>query len=70
MQNWQHCKLVGNKVCFLSAANVFDNKSDAHITERVAWSKLEDDGWELVSVIMNEDGEREFFLKRPKPSED
>ena len=70
MQKWQHCQLHGNRVRFLGAARLFENKADAHLGERTAWSKLEDEGWELVSVVMDAEGEPVFYFKRPVPSEE
>jgi len=69
MQRWQHCKLEGNKVSFLGAAGVFENKGDAHLGHRAAWSKLEDEGWELVSVVNDPEGEPVFYFKRLAPAE-
>ena len=69
MQKWQHCKLEGSRVEFLGAAGVFDNKADSHLGERAAWNKLENDGWELVGVGSNPEGEFVFFFKRPVPAE-
>lgn len=69
MQKWQHCKLEGNRVRYLGAAGLFENKGDAHMGERKAWSRLEDEGWEMVSVITNPDGEPVFYFKRPAPAE-
>ena len=68
MQKWEHCKLEGSKISFLGAAGVFENKADAHISKRAAWSKLEDEGWELVSVTLDAEGEQVFFFKRPAQS--
>lgn len=64
MQRWQHCRLKGNRVHFLGAAGIFDNKGDAHVTERSAWSTLEEEGWELVSAVPGPDGEFVYFFKR------
>jgi hypothetical protein len=67
MQKWQHCKLEGSKIHYLGAAGVFDNKADSRISQRTAWSMLENEGWELISAVMNNDGEIEYFFKRPEP---
>jgi len=67
-RQWQHCKLEGSRVTFLGAAGVFENKADAHLGRRSAWSDLEDEGWELVSVVTDPEGELTFYLKRPAPS--
>ena len=69
MQKWQHCKLEGNRVRFLGASGLFKDKADTHLSERSAWNKLEDEGWELVSVVPDPDGELIFFFKRPAPPE-
>ncbi len=68
MIRWQHCKLEGNRVEFLGAAGIFNNKADAHLGERAAWRRLEEEGWELVSVIANAEGEPVYFFKRPAPA--
>ena len=67
MANWQHCKLQGNRVTFLGARGVFENKKDAHMTDRAAFGSLEEEGWELVSVLPDPEGQGEFvyFFKRP-----
>lgn len=70
MQRWQHCKLEGNRVSYMGASGVFDNKSDAHLSPRTAWNKLEVEGWELVSVVNDpESGELVHYFKRPAPAE-
>lgn len=69
MQRWQHCKLEGHRVTFLGAAGVFENKADSHLGHRTAWSKLEDEGWELVSVVTDTEGESVFYFKRQAPSD-
>lgn len=67
MQKWQHCKLQGSKVSFLGAAGLFENRGDQHVGERAAWSKLEDEGWELVGVIYVPEEGPVFYFKRPAP---
>jgi len=69
MKKWQHCKLQGNHITFLGAAGVFENKEDAFLTERAAFSKLEDTGWKLVSVLPDPTREGEFiyFFRRHAP---
>jgi len=69
MQRWQHCKLEGNRVSFLGAAGVFEDKGDSHLRHRAAWSKLEDEGWELVSVVTDPEGKAVFYFKRPASAE-
>jgi hypothetical protein len=65
MQRWQHCRLKGNHIQFLGASGIFDNKGDAHLTERGAWNRLEEEGWQLVSAVADSEGEFVFFFKRP-----
>jgi len=65
MQRWQHCRLKGARVRFLGAAGVFEDKADSYLSERSAWSKLEDDNWELVSAVMGPDEKFVYFFKRP-----
>ena len=66
MTKWQHCKLQNNRVMFLGAAGVFENKKDAYPAgERAAFSHLEDAGWELVTVLPDPDGNFIYFFKRP-----
>lgn len=69
MQKWQHCKLQGSRVEFLGAAGVFENRADAHLNPQAAFSRLEDDGWKLVSVLPDPQTEGEFiyFFRRPAP---
>ncbi len=66
-QVWQHCKLQGGQVSFMGAAGVFENKKDAYLSERAAFSRLEDDGWELVTVVQDPSAEGAliYFFKRP-----
>lgn len=65
MTQWQHCKLHKSRVTFLGAAGVFENKRDLYIHEPAAFSTLEDDGWELVTVLPDPDGDFVYFFKRP-----
>ena len=64
MSKWQHCKLQKNRVTFLGAAGVFENKKDAYVSDRSAFSRLEDEGWELVTVLPDPDGDFIYFFKR------
>ena len=65
MTKWQHCKLQKNRVEFLGAVGVFENKKDVYPRERAAFSTLEDAGWELVTVLPDPDGDVIYFFKRP-----
>ena len=61
---WEHCVLVGNRVSYLGADRLFENKKDAYASERAAWDVLEKEGWELVAVATNKAGEPMHYLKR------
>ncbi|MBN2007472.1 MAG: hypothetical protein JXA21_29270 [Anaerolineae bacterium] len=65
MSKWQHCRLQKNRVNFLGAAGVFENKKDLYVSEQAAFSHLEDEGWELVTVLTDPDGDYVYFFKRP-----
>ena len=69
MEKCQHCKLQGSRVTFLGSAGAFENKRDLHLTDRLAFSKLEDEGWELVTVLNDPDPDGDFiyFFKRLVP---
>ncbi|MBN1873182.1 MAG: hypothetical protein JXA33_03060 [Anaerolineae bacterium] len=70
MQKWEHCKLRKNVVTFLGAAGVFEDKIDAHLSFQVAFSHLEDRGWELVSVVPDTEGDFVYFFKRLVPGKE
>jgi hypothetical protein len=70
MTKWQHCKLQKNQVEFLGASRVFENKKDVYPRERAAFSTLEDQGWELVTVLPDPDGDFIYFFKRLVTEED
>ncbi|HNT75219.1 MAG TPA: hypothetical protein PKH77_09390 [Anaerolineae bacterium] len=65
MTKWQHCKLQKSRVTFLGASGVFENKRDVYVREPSAFSNLEDEGWELVTVLPDPDGDFVYFFKRP-----
>ncbi len=67
MTRWQHCKLQKNRVSFLGASGVFENKKDVYVSEEAAFSHLEDNSWELVTVLTDPDGDFVYFFKRPFP---
>ncbi len=65
MQKWEYCKLQGHQITFLGAAGLFENKEDQVFGDRNAWNRMEEEGWELVSVVMNSKDETIAFFKRP-----
>lgn len=64
MQKWEHCHLVGGKVTVLGKG-IFHK--EWKLSERSAWNELGEDGWELVSVNLDKEGEWHYFFKRPVP---
>ncbi len=70
MMKWQHCKLQKNNVSFLGATSAFDSKKNAHESEQDAFSYLEDNGWELVTVLVAGPGDWVYFFKRPAEDDD
>lgn len=62
MPKWQHAEMVGSTVTVLGRT-LF--RKQFRLTERGAWDELGDDGWELVSVVPDAQGEFHYFFKRP-----
>lgn len=62
MQNWEHCVLAGKQITYLTKG-LFNKDSKA--TEKGAWKELTDGHWELVSVVVDAEGEFNYFFKRP-----
>jgi hypothetical protein len=63
MQKWEHCELKGSRVVVMSRGGL--RRKDVKLVEYNAWKDLEEDGWELVSVVLDQDGEFRYFFKRP-----
>jgi hypothetical protein len=63
MQKWEHCELKGNSVVVMSRGGL--RRKDTKLIEHNAWKSLEDDGWELVSVVTDQEGEFRYYFKRP-----
>lgn len=63
-QRFEHCRLLNNKITYLGRAGMFEDKGDTAGSEFKAWDHLEKDGWELVAVIVDKDGQAAYF-KRP-----
>jgi hypothetical protein len=64
-QQYEHCRLTGNKIQYLGRVGLFEDRSDQPFTETRAWDFLEQEGWELVSVIVLEDSKPVHYFKRP-----
>ena len=64
-QRFEHCRLVDTRITYLGRDGIFEFKHDRARTEYNAWDYLEKKGWELVSVIVNQDGDTEAYFKRP-----
>jgi len=64
-QRFEHCKLVGTRILYLGRTGLLEDKGDTTGHEAQAWDWLEKEGWELVSVIINNDGKTEAYFKRP-----
>jgi hypothetical protein len=64
---WEYAKFYKGTIFWLAARGLFADKSDAvGSDEAKAWSKLSEDGWELVSVVADADGQFAYFFKRPR----
>jgi hypothetical protein len=64
-QRFEHCRLAGGKITYLGRTGVFEDKGDSVRNEAGAWDHLEKDGWELVSVVVDKDGQHAAYFKRP-----
>jgi hypothetical protein len=62
-QRFEHCKLEGTRITYLGRAGVFEDKRDQSATSFRAWSYLEEEGWELVTVVA-EAGSHVAYFKR------
>jgi len=65
VQRFEHCRLIGTRITYLGRDGVFEDKTDATATEFRAWDYLEKLGWELVSVVADQDGQHVAYFKRP-----
>jgi len=62
---FEHCRLIGARITYLGRAGIFEDKRDQTWNEFSAWDHLEKEGWELVSVVANKDGQHVAYFKRP-----
>jgi len=60
---FEHCRLTDNKIEYLGRDSLFEKKVDKSWGEKSAWDHLENEGWELVSVVMVKD-QPVFYFKR------
>jgi hypothetical protein len=63
-QRFEHCKLEGTRIIYLGRSGVFEDKRDRTANPFFAWNYLENEGWELVTVVV-ENGEHVAYFKRP-----
>jgi len=63
-QRYEHCKLEGTRITYLGRAGVFEDKRDRTANPFRAWAHLEEEGWELVSVLVDL-GKHVAYFKRP-----
>jgi hypothetical protein len=64
-QRFDHCRLIGSQITYLGRDGLFESRRDMSWNEFSAWDLLEKEGWELVTVIVNEDGHEVAYFKRP-----
>jgi hypothetical protein len=64
-QRFEHCRLTGTQVQYLGRTGLFEDKSDSSGSEAKAWDWLEKQGWELVTVVSDKDGNPVAYFKRP-----
>ncbi len=64
-QRFEHCKLVGTRIIYLGRDGVFEDKYDRTGGEFRAWDRLEKEGWELVAVVTDANGQHVAYFKRP-----
>lgn len=64
-QRFEHCRLIGTRITYLGRAGILEDKSDQTRNEFRAWDYLEKEGWELVTVVTDENGQQVAYFKRP-----
>jgi hypothetical protein len=64
-QQFEHCRLIGSRITYLGRAGIFEDKVDKTRGEFSAWDHLEKEGWELVTVVTDKDGQQVAYFKRP-----
>ena len=64
-QRFEHCRVEGTRVTYLGRAGLFEDKRDQALSEFAVWDRLENQGWELVTVVVDRDGQHVAYLKRP-----
>jgi len=63
-QRFEHCRLIGTKITYLGRAGLFEDKDDQAGNEYKAWDYLEKEGWELVTVAIDKNGQQIAYFKR------
>jgi len=64
-QRFEHCRLIGTRITYLGRAGMLEDKRDRTLSKVGAWDYLEKAGWELVTVVIDEDGQHVAYLRRP-----
>ncbi len=64
-QRFEHCRLVGTKIVYLGRSGLFEDKDERAGDEFKAWDYLEKEGWELVTVAADKNGQPVAYFKRP-----
>lgn len=64
-QRFEHCVLIDSRITYLGRAGAFEDKRDRALNEFRAWDYLEKEGWELVTVVVDENGQQVAYFKRP-----
>lgn len=64
-QRFEHCRLIDNDIEYLGRVGLMEDKSDSSRSTARAWDYLENEGWELVSVVCDPDGKLVHYFKRP-----
>ena len=64
-QRFEHCQLIGSKIVYLGRDGIFEAKRNQSWSQFSAWDFLEKEGWELVSVVSDKNGEQISYFKKP-----
>ena len=64
-QRFEHCHLAGSRITYLGRDGLFEDKKDRTLSEYAAWYYIYKNVWELVSVIVYQEGKTVSYFKRP-----
>ena len=64
-QRFEHCRIVGDRIEYLGRTGLFEDKSDRTGGEFKGWDWLEQQGWELVTVVVAKGDQHVPYFKRP-----